>query len=132
VCKVLVADDSATVRTRVGRILKDAGYEVMTASNGRDAAQLLAEELPSVAILDVGMPLLDGFGVLHETKQMGPPWDQIPIIFLTMHQSQALEMLGTKFGAYLHKPADETELLEIVNRFCLHPDDEAASPLDRS
>ncbi len=112
--RVLVTDDSRTVRTLVRRVLVDAGYDVLVASNGVEAVQLAKEQRPHLVVLDIEMPELDGYGVCDALKQMGDPWAKLPIIFLTNVESHALELLGVQMGAYLPKPIDAERLLESV------------------
>ena len=125
--KVLVTDDSRTVRTLVRRILVDAGYEVLVASNGLEAVELAKEHLPQLVVLDIEMPELDGYGVCDALKQMGEPWSKLPIIFLTNVESHALELLGVQMGAYLPKPIDAERLLESVSK-CAAAVEAASSP----
>jgi DNA-binding response OmpR family regulator len=125
--KILVADDSATVRTQICRTLSDAGFDVIEASNGLAAIRLAADEPPSVAILDIEMPYMDGFAVCQEIKQMGPPWNTIPIVFLTAARSHALEMLGEQLGAYVQKPISPDELLALVQSLIASPRPEKAA-----
>jgi DNA-binding response OmpR family regulator len=114
--RILVADDSATLRTQLRRALTEAGYDVAVASDGLEAVQLARREPPELAILDIEMPGLDGYGVCQELQRMGEPWSRLPIVFLTASQSHALEMLGDKLGAYLHKPVGTKQLLQTVAR----------------
>ncbi len=110
ISKLLVVDDSKAIRTFVSRILSNAGYEVITAVDGFQALEKMAEE-PSLMLLDVAMPGLDGYGVCEELRQGGT---ELPIVFLTSIQSKALELLGKEYGAYLNKPVHENELLHVV------------------
>jgi DNA-binding response OmpR family regulator len=112
--KILVADDSATVRTQICRALSGAGYQVLEATNGLAAVRMANSEPLLLAILDIDMPYLDGFGVCQEIKHMGPPWNEIPIVFLTASRSHALEMLGEQLGAYVQKPISPEVLLDLV------------------
>ncbi len=111
--KLLVVDDSRTVRLQVERILTNAGYQVITAVNGLEAIELLRQH-PSLMVLDVNMPGLDGYGVCQQLNQLGPEFERLPIVFLTSVKSKALELLGREFGAYLNKPVREAELLDAV------------------
>ena len=113
--RILLADDSAAVRTQVSRALSDAGYEVAQATDGLAALQLAATEPPALAILDIEMPSMDGYAVCQEIRQMGSPWSEIPIVFLTASRSRALEMLGTQLGAYVQKPISPDALLKVVH-----------------
>ncbi len=115
--KVLVADDSRTIRTQLKQILSEAGFEVVTACDGREALEQICAERPFLAVLDVNMPALDGYGVCQELTRMGGTMDQLPVIFLTTLRSRALEILGGELGAYLQKPVDPDQLLEAINAF---------------
>lgn len=113
---ILLADDSSTVRTLVGRELTKAGYNVILAADGVSAVQMAREHRPALAVLDIVMPGLDGYAVCERLKAMGPPWNNLPIIFLTCVNSKALELLGTAYGAYLRKPVQPEMLLEEIEK----------------
>ena len=113
--KILVVDDSNSIRTVLQRTLCQAGYDVVTAADGVQAIEAAKSEHPQLAILDICMPFLDGYGVCQELKRMGKPWSELPIIFLTTLESHALELLGHELGAYLQKPVCDQRLLETVN-----------------
>ncbi|GAB4154568.1 MAG: hypothetical protein Tsb009_31250 [Planctomycetaceae bacterium] len=115
--EVLVADDSRTIRTQLEQILTEAGYEVTTVGNGREAIERVEKRIPFLMVLDIDMPELDGYGVCQELQTKGQPYSQIPIVFLTTHNLQALETLGGEVGAYLRKPTNRKELLETVELF---------------
>lgn len=114
--KILIADDSLTIRLQIGRILQGADYQTVFAKDGVEAIDLIFQEKPSLMILDVNMPGLDGFGVCEILKQLGPQCRQLPIIFLTSMRSNALELLGGEFGDYLQKPVADQRLLEAVEK----------------
>lgn len=114
--KILVADDSKTVRTIVSTILSDAGYEVILASDGAKALELAHSNRPSLAILDIVMPEMDGYAVCEKLQDMGSPWSEMPIVFLTSVKSQALKVLGSEYGAYMNKPVDSAQLLNTIEQ----------------
>ena len=118
--KILIVDDSHTIRFQLERILLGAGFQVITAADGMQAIELLQRQNPSLLILDVKMPALDGYGVCEEMNQLLSDSDRPPVIFLTSLKSKALELLGHEFGAYLQKPVRETELLRIVQQQLEH------------
>lgn len=113
--KLLVVDDSQSIRVTVKRILSHAGYDVITAADGIQAIEQLQEE-PQLMVLDVNMPGLDGYGVCEKLRELGSKYDRLPIVFLTGVESKALELLGREFGAYLHKPVNEQELLTVIEQ----------------
>jgi DNA-binding response OmpR family regulator len=112
--KILVADDSHTIRTQLKQILSREGFDVVTTATGRDAVDQILAEQPGLAILDINMPVLDGYGVCQELMERGAPWDHLPIVFLTSLNSHALEMLGGKMGGYLRKPIEAEKVVALV------------------
>ena len=112
-----MADDSKTVRTQVRQILCHCGYEVVPARDGREALQQAREEPPDLLVVDINMPLLDGFELCLELRKMGLPWSGIPVIFLTSSCSPTLRILGAEMGAYLRKPLHPGKFLQTVQSF---------------
>jgi CheY-like chemotaxis protein len=111
--KLMVVDDSHSIRLSMQKTLSKAGYEVITASDGIEAIERL-EESPALIVLDVNMPGLDGYGVCEKLRELGSNYDDLPVVFLTSMKSKALQMLGQEFGAYLQKPVAEDELLSVI------------------
>ena len=114
--KILIVDDSRTIRVKLQRMLSDAGYDVVTASDGLEAIELLQQQSPSLLILDVNMPELDGYGVCENITKLLAVAERPAVVFLTSLKSKALELLGHAFGAYLQKPVCESELLDVVQQ----------------
>lgn len=115
---VMVVDDSLTVRKITGRQLDRAGYRVMTAKDGVDALEQLAEAVPAVMLLDIEMPRMDGFELLRRLRA-DARFKSLPVIMITSriadkHRNYALE-LGV--NNYLGKPYDEAELLAMIAEF---------------
>ena len=71
-------------------------------------------EFPSLIVLDINMPGLDGYGFCERMVRENPVHVDTPVVFLTSEQSRALELLGSQLGAYLQKPVSEIELLSVV------------------
>jgi CheY-like chemotaxis protein len=113
---ILVADDSRTIRLQVRQILTSAGYDVIEASSGREALDRIDEQHPSLAVVDINMPDVDGYEVCQTLQERGTPWKEIPIVLLTSLNSNALELLGNELGAYLRKPVQRDELLDAVKK----------------
>ena len=111
---VLVVDDSCTVRTKIDRILRQAGFNVLLADDGEKALEMLKQE-PDVLILDIIMPGMDGYDVLEQMKKLDESYARLPVLFLTSMDNQALRLLGREYGAYLQKPVEETNLLNTIN-----------------
>ena len=119
---VMVVDDSLTVRKVTSRMLTRAGYEVITAKDGIDALEQLTQLTPSVMLLDVEMPRMDGFELTKQIRR-DPKLHDLPILMITSrtaekHRDYALE-LGV--NAYFGKPFQEEELLQQISSFVDHP-----------
>ena len=115
---VMVVDDSLTVRKITGRLLDRAGYRVMTAKDGVDALEQLAEAIPAVMLVDIEMPRMDGFELLRRLRA-DARYKSLPVIMITSriadkHRNYALE-LGV--NNYLGKPYDEAELLAMIAEY---------------
>ncbi len=113
--KVMVVDDSVTVRKVTTRFLEREGFEVETAKDGVDALRLLQEGVPDLMLLDIEMPRMDGFEVA-KTVRTTKRWENLPIIMITSrtgdkHREHA-ESLGV--NNYLGKPYQEDILLEAI------------------
>lgn len=110
---ILVVDDCQTIRLAVNRILTEAGYRVVVAGDGEEALSKLSEN-PSLILLDVNMPGLDGYGFCDRLAHEDPMYQDLPVVFLTTESSTALELLGNEMGAYLKKPVCQEELLSVL------------------
>lgn len=113
--RVMVVDDSITVRRVTARLLEQHGMTAMTARDGVEALQKIQEQLPDLILLDVEMPRMDGFELLTNLKS-NAALEAIPVVMITSrtgdkHRSRALD-LGA--AAYLGKPYQEAELLETI------------------
>tara|TARA_R110002049_G_scaffold27321_2_gene93962 strand:+ start:18186 stop:18599 length:414 start_codon:yes stop_codon:yes gene_type:complete len=126
--KILLADDSRTIRALVRRPLAAHGYDVILASDGREAVQLARRENPDLVILDIQMPELDGYAACEEILALNEDLAKVPIIFLTKVEGQHMEMLGDDLGAYLQKPVPDELLLATVSRLLAPEAVAAASP----
>jgi len=79
---VLVVDDHAEDRELLCRLLKKEGWSVREAGNGREALEIVAQELPSLIMLDLTMPVMDGFEFAREFRKV-EPWKKVPIVVIT-------------------------------------------------
>ncbi|WP_131778644.1 response regulator [Legionella bozemanae] len=79
---ILIVDDEADARNIIRRAIKKSGWNVLEAKNGRDALEVLADQIPSLILLDLMMPEMDGFAVIREL-QKHEKWAQIPVIIFT-------------------------------------------------
>jgi DNA-binding response OmpR family regulator len=108
---VLVAEDDADILALVAYRLERAGYDVLTATNGEEAADLAASECPDLAVLDIMMPRLDGYGVTRRIRE-DESTSGIPVILLTARVQEADVARGFEAGAddYIKKPFSPQEL----------------------
>lgn len=113
--KILIIEDNPEVRENISEILELAGYEVITAENGKTGVELAQRELPNLIVCDIMMPELDGFGVLHILGKKSET-AFIPFIFLTAKTEKSDIRKGMTLGAddYLTKPFDDLDLLNAV------------------
>lgn len=112
---VLIVDDQEANLRLLGRVLSDAGFDVMPASSGAQALKRLQAALPDVVLLDMRMPGMDGFQVLDHIRGE-PSWADIPVIFLTAAHERELLVRAFESGAvdYLTKPFVSEELIARV------------------
>lgn len=113
--KILLVEDNPEVRENIHEILELAGYNVITAANGKIGVEMAQKENPDLIICDIMMPELDGYGVLHILNKK-PETAGIPFIFLTAKTEKTDIRKGMNLGAddYLTKPFDDTDLLNAV------------------
>lgn len=111
---VMVADDSKVVRVKTSRLLAQHRYRVVLAEDGRQAAQLIEQEVPLVLVTDVEMPHMDGFELTRHVRQH-PRARHIPIIMITS-ADERLKAAATEAGVtlVLGKPYEEAALLACI------------------
>jgi two-component system, sensor histidine kinase and response regulator len=112
---VLVVDDQDANLRLLGRVLGEAGFDLMPADSGPRALARLEAAIPDVILLDMRMPAMDGFAVL-ERIQGNPAWADLPVIFLTAAHERELLVRAFAGGAvdYLTKPFVAEELVARV------------------
>ncbi len=109
---ILVADDENDIRNLIKMSLEENGYTVLTAQNGKEAWDILMTQNVHLAILDVMMPVMDGFNLIRKIREHST----IPVIFLTARTDEMDKVLGLGLGAddYLAKPFSVAELVARV------------------
>ena len=115
--KILAVDDEKHIVRLVQINLVKEGYEVTTATNGREALESVAASRPDLIVMDVMMPEMDGFEALQKLKDNSETAN-IPVIMLTAKAQDADVFKGWQSGAdlYLTKPFNPSELLTFVRR----------------
>ncbi|RLV04470.1 DNA-binding response regulator [Streptomyces griseocarneus] len=107
---VLVVEDDPGVRSTLEQLLRFEGYRVLTAADGRQALDVLEQQRPDVAVVDVVMPRLDGLSLCRMLRRRG---DRLPVLVLTARHQVGDRVAGLDAGAddYLVKPFATEELL---------------------
>jgi len=109
---VLAVDDDPAILRTLGINLRARGYEVELATDGRSALQLVHERLPDVVLLDLGLPDVDGIGVLRQVRS----FSQVPVIVVSARAEADDKVEALDLGAddYVSKPFSIEELLARV------------------
>lgn len=113
--KILLIEDDVTVRENTAELLELSGYEVITASNGKQGVDKAQEHNPDIIVCDIMMPEMDGYGVLQELSNK-PQSVNVPFIFLSAKTEHKDIRKGMDLGAddYLTKPFEEEDLLSAL------------------
>lgn len=119
--KVMVIDDSKTIRRTAESLLKKAGCEVTTATDGFEALAMIADHTPDVIFVDIMMPRLDGYQTCALIKH-NDVFKNIPVIMLSSKDGLFDRARGRIVGSeqYLTKPFTKDELLGAIKRYVNH------------
>jgi len=114
--KLLIADDESSIRLLVGATLASQQYQILEASTGTQALDIIRAEKPRMVLLDVRMPGLDGLEVCRQIKA-DPDLGDISIVMLTGngHPEQIAEGMDAGADHYLTKPFSPLQLLQLVD-----------------
>lgn len=110
--QILIVDDDTAITKFIRANLEAEGWQTIRAGDGAEALKAIEKELPALVILDVMMPNVDGFEVLHRLRQ----WSQIPVIMLSVRDEMAYKVKCLNLGAddYITKPFGADELIARV------------------
>jgi two-component system alkaline phosphatase synthesis response regulator PhoP len=116
--KILVVDDEPDILKIVSFRLGKAGYDIITAGDGKTALDLIRKERPDLILLDLRIPVVDGYEVARQVKT-DEKLKSIPIIFLTASSVSTIEKKAKDFQAAdsIIKPFDPEELFRKVKKF---------------
>jgi CheY-like chemotaxis protein/nitrogen-specific signal transduction histidine kinase len=120
---VLIVEDDPDTRRLLSLTLSEHGFHARSAANGREGLERLAEATPDAIVLDLIMPVLDGFTFL-EHVQLDPVWSKIPVVILTSKSLDPAEIarLNERVAAILTKGRRDTELVVDAILRCVHPE----------
>ncbi len=110
--RVLVVDDDSSIRQFLRLALSDRGYEVVTAENGEAALAAIRQATPSVVLLDMRMPVMDGWTFAAAYRELPPP--RAPVVVLTAARDAAQYAREIEAAAFMPKPFDLRSLLRLV------------------
>lgn len=111
---ILIVEDDKEIRDGVEIYLKNQGYQVWKASNGKEGLEIVAQEEIHLAILDIMMPVMDGVTMLMKLREQN---HEFPVIMLSAKSEEVDKIMGLNMGAddYVTKPFTPLELLARVN-----------------
>jgi two-component system cell cycle response regulator DivK len=109
---VLLAEDSQDTRIMLKRAFELKGYRVFEAEDGRQALTIARKYHPSLIVIDLNMPVLDGLETVKNFREMEAPGQQVPIVAITAFDVPGMEAAAIELGCnrYLSKPLDLEEL----------------------
>ena len=119
---ILVVDDEETILFMTRTHLKAAGYEVLTASSGKEALKQLETTDPDLILLDIMMPDMNGFALCREIRRR-PATTKTPVLMVSALKSETDTQAAKECGAdgYLVKPAKREDLLKTIRKFVGSP-----------
>lgn len=111
---ILVVDDDPTILATVSEVLDMEGYDVVTATNGAEALVAVDQSVPSLVLLDMRMPVLDGWGFMRAIRERG-----LTLTVVVMTAAADARRWGREIGAegVLAKPFDIDELVRAVQQW---------------
>ena len=111
--KILVADDEMAIRLLYSEELKEEGYEVYTAANGREALEIIEKVALDLVILDIKMPEMDGIEALRQIKEKKPG---LPVVLSTAYGDYKQDFATWASDDYLVKSSDLEDLKKSVKK----------------
>jgi two-component system chemotaxis response regulator CheY len=115
--RILVVDDSESIRVLVSTILETAGFEVERAVDGKDALHVLEGNTFNLIITDLNMPMMDGISLIREVR-ITQHHNRVPIIMLTTESQTSFKENARSAGAtgWIVKPFVADKLLAVINK----------------
>ena len=122
--KVLIAEDNAVNRELLRELLETRGYTVLEACDGQEALHMIDQAQPDILLLDIGMPVLDGFAVVRKIRE-NPHLAKLRVVAVTAYamRDDREKILGAKFDGYLSKPVNSRSLTQELDRLLTQRDD---------
>lgn len=114
--QVLVVDDDPFIRGLLAAWLQEAGYGVVVAADGQQALAQIRREVPDILLLDLSMPILDGYGVVRWLRQQRE-CRALPILILSADVWAPKKLTGLQVEGFLSNPFDLDEVLALVRAY---------------
>lgn len=126
--KVLIAEDNAVNRELLRELLELRGCTVVEACDGLEALQMIEQNQPELLLLDIGMPVMDGFAVIRRIRE-NPRLAKLPVVAVTAYAMRGDQerILNSGFDGYLSKPVNPSSLAGELDRV-LTKGSQAANP----
>jgi len=119
VYRLLVVDDDATIREMLDMVLVSEGYEVITAAHGAAALTLLDQVRPNVILLDMKMPIMDGWEFLRQYRRR--PGAKVPVVVRAADKDDKRRAADVGANAYIAKPFAIDDLIRVLKQ-CISAD----------
>ena len=115
--KILIAEDNAVNRELLRELLELRGYSVLEACDGQEALRILEQAQPELLLLDIGMPIMDGFAVIRRIRE-NPRLAKLPVVAITAYAMRGDQerILNSGFDGYLSKPVNPSSLAAELDR----------------
>jgi two-component system cell cycle response regulator DivK len=127
---ILIAEDNPINRELLRELLEMRGYAVLEACDGQEALAMVEQAPPEILLLDIGMPLLDGFAVVSKLRD-NPRFTSLPVVAVTAYamQGDREKIMNSGFDGYLSKPVNSQALFQELDRLLVvHPDTQSMPP----
>jgi two-component system cell cycle response regulator DivK len=117
----MVAEDFDDTRVMLRKMLETNGYEVVEASNGQEAVDLVWKQCPDLILMDLNMPLVDGLSATEQIRQCKEVCKNVTILAITAHDTYGMKEAALEAGCdgYLTKPIDFNHLQTIIDRILI-------------
>jgi len=127
--RILVAEDNAVNRELLRELLEARGYTVSEAYDGQEALRMIEQTHPDILLLDISMPVLDGYAVARKVRE-NPALAPLSILAITAYamQGDREKILNSGFDGYLSKPVNASALTDELERLLCKREDRNTAP----
>lgn len=124
---VLIAEDNPVNRELLRELLESRGYVVHEACDGQEALEKLEQSRPDIVLLDINMPMMDGFATISKIREQ-PALATLPVLAVTAYamRGDREKILSSGFNGYLSKPISPVELIAELDRTFRHSEPPSA------